>query len=237
MTTTDPPRTTRPPRMASSSATAVSGKRRKSVIRPSRSSWVWAVAGTATWVFCQGEVRVKLGSDLGSLPSSCFTSSAIDTQPSSSLMDLNWRFYRPARQCVFQDQRCLHVTWLRNCWNRSTCLGLSPIDYGQQLGVTPIRCRHDNFRRDEVRLSRLMTENRFTLLGAARSAMWWSGKRRNDADGPICRLMETMIFVTVGERAGRFCLWRRCLALVVSNTTAWIRLASDHKSPQVNDPI
>ena len=39
--------------------------------------------------------------------------------------------------------------------------------------------------RDEVRLNHLMAENRFTRLGASRSAMWCIGKRRNDADGPI----------------------------------------------------
>ena len=68
--------------------------------------------------------------------------------------------------------------------------------------------------RDEVSLNHLMVENRFTRLGAARCGA--SGKRRNDADGPIFPTpIETIVLMALMKGPGDFALWRRWLALVV----------------------
>ena len=55
------------------------------------------------------------------------------------------------------------------------------------------------------------------LLQARRAARCGaSGKRRNDADGPIFPTpMGTMMLMLLLKGPGDFALWRRCLALVV----------------------
>ena len=65
----------------------------------------------------------------------------------------------------------------------------------------------DGLERDEVRLNHLMAENRFTRLGASRSAMWCIGQaaqRRRWTDFPHPdRTQDIDIF---DERLGDFAL-------------------------------
>ena len=76
------------------------------------------------------------------------------------------------------------------------------------------------------------------LLCARRAARCGaSGKRRNDADGPIFPTpMATMMLIYVMKGPGDFALWRRWLALVVNNTTARNPPSQRPKSPRSNDP-
>jgi len=64
-----------------------------------------------------------------------------------------------------------------------------------------------------------------------------SGKRRNDADGPIfpTRTGNSMLIALI-KGPDDFALWRRWLALVVSNTTARNPPSQRPKSPRSNDP-
>jgi hypothetical protein len=75
-------------------------------------------------------------------------------------------------------------------------------------------------------------------LRASRSAMWCIGQaaqRRRWTDFPHPDRNHMLIALTNGP--GDFARWRRCLALVVCNTTARNPPSQRPKSPRSNDPI